>query len=136
MKKQFSSVASLVVRFGLVAVLMVGIVPGFAQGNATEEPTPVSIRYIGKLNDQPVFQIEFNNQNEEYFNVSIRDEEGNVLFYEKSKDKKFSRKFQLDKDVNNVKLTFSLKTENQKQSQVFEVNNNYRVVEDVVVTRL
>jgi hypothetical protein len=136
MKKQMSSVASFFLRIGFVAFMFMGIVPAFAQEGIGEGSTPVSIRYIGKLNDQPVFQIEFDNQNEEYFNVSIRDEEGNILFSEKSKDKKFSRRFQLDKDVNNVKLTFSLRTDKQKQSQVFEVNSNYRVVEDVVVTKL
>src|SRR6476660_5320947 len=118
MKKQFSQLnrtaASLFVRIGLVAIMILGILPTFAQGKPGDETTPVSIRYIGNFNEQPMFQIEFDNQNQEFFNVSIRDEEGNVLFFEKSKDKKFSRRFQLAKDVNNVKLTFTLKSESQK----------------------
>lgn len=128
-----------ILYFGLTSVMAVSFLPSAVHAQDKEKPAPtgVEIRYIGSVDEKPVFQIEFENNTEEVFNVSIKDEEGVVLYKERFKDKKFSRKFQFEKaDMDHVKLTFTLTGEKEKQSQAFEINTNVRVIQDVVITKL
>jgi hypothetical protein len=140
MKKQFMSTFSNVVRktmlsLGFASFLTLSFVPSVA--NAQDKPAGVAITYVGTVDNQPIFQIEFENKNEDVFNISIKDDAGNVLYGEKFKDKKFSKKFKYqDAGIDDVKLTFTLTSEKEKQSQSFEINTNTRVIQDVVVTRL
>ncbi len=140
MKKQIiSNTAKKMILFvTAVSFTIFSFIPSIA--NAQERVViapPVFIKYIGNNENQPVFQIDFDNKNEETFNLTIRDEQGTVLYGEKIKDKKFSKKFKYQgENTDNVKLTFTLTNEKDKQSQVYEVNTTSRIVQDVVVTRL
>ena len=139
MKKQFISnaVRKTMLFFGVTSFILFSFMPSIAQAQGRPFATPpVMIKYIGSVENQPVFQIEFENKNAETFNLTIRDEEGNFLYGEKTKEKKFLKKFQYSGDIDNVKLTFTLAGEKDKQPQVYEVNTRARMVQDVVVTRL
>lgn len=144
MKKQISSFFSAAFRktmffFGFAGLTTLNLIPVAAQAQEKVRTVPpaVSISYVGTVNEQPVFQIEFENRNDEVLNLSIRDEQGTILFSEKFRDKKFSKKFQFEKTgIDNMRLTFTLAGEKEKQSQSFEINTNVRVIQDVVVTRL
>jgi hypothetical protein len=143
MKKQFMSnlsnaVRKTTVRFGLASFLVLSLAPSLVHAQGNILPTdPVVIKYVGTLDDEPVFLIEFDNKNEELLTVSIKDDGGNILYVEKFNGKKFSKKFKyLTSDQPNVRLSFTLSGDKEKQTQVFAVNSNTRVIQDVVVTRL
>ena len=144
MKKHFSinlnqAVRKTIVRLALTSFLFVNFIPGIAQAQDTTNPlaTEVVIKYVGALDEKPVFQIEFDNKEGENFILSLKDEDGNIIFHERFKDKRFSKKFQLDRsDLDNVKLIMTVYSLKDKQSQVFEINKNIRVVQDVFVTKL
>jgi len=143
MKKQFLrnlslSVRKTTLRFGLAALLAVTVLPAIVQAQIVKTiAETIAIQYIGTVDNQPVFQIEFENKEQKPIQVSIKDEDGNTLYFEKIKDKKFSRKFKFERpDAEDMKLTFTLATEKEKHVQVFEVNTQVKVVQDVVVTKL
>ena len=136
MKKQFlmslSRTKKTILNLGLAGILFAGLPSAVHAEEKT--PTGATVNYVGSVDNQPIFQIEFDNKNEELFTVSIRDNEGNVLYVERTKDKKFLKRFKYQGD--DAKLTFVLSTGSGKQTQVFEVNKNIRVVQDVVVSKL
>jgi hypothetical protein len=143
MKKQFVSSITNVIRkasfrLGIASFSLFTFLPALLNAQDKDKPTTaVEIKYIGTVNNQPVFQIEFDNRNKENYNVSIKDEDGNTLYFERFKDEKFSKKFQFERTgIDDMKLTFTLKSEKEKQSQSYEVNTSVRVIQDVVVTRL
>jgi hypothetical protein len=143
MKKQMSpnlrNVASKMFLPALLASVLLfnGVSNSLHAQNTTATYSKPAIRYVGKTNDQLVFQVDFDNINEEIFNLAIKDEDGNLLYTDRFKDKKFSKKFKVDQaGYGNMKLTFVLTTDKEKQTQVFQVNTNTRVVDDVVVTNL
>ena len=143
MKKQISasfgrSFRNTTLRFVLAATLATTLVPSMAQAPVLNAITgTIAVQYIGSVENQPVFQIEFENTAGVPVHVYIKDDEGNTIYYEKFRDKKFSKKFRLDQPLDgSIKLTFSLATEKEKQTQVFEVNTSVRMVQDVVVTKL
>jgi hypothetical protein len=140
MKKQFNlsnAVRKTILSVGFTSFFLASFIPSVVNAQDKTPSSPVVIKYIGNIDNYPVFQIEFDNKNEETFNISIKDDEGTVIYGEKFRDKKFSKKFKYEgAGAESMKLTFILMGEKEKQSQQFEVNTNTRVVQDVVVTRL
>jgi len=108
-----------------------------AQENSKPVTGPVEIKYLGISDGQPVFQVEFENAKEESVNITIRDQDGSILYVERFKDKKFSKKFKFERpDFDQVKLKFTLSGENGVQSEVFGITSSSRTIQDVVVTKL
>lgn len=143
MKKQVmtnlsNTVRKAILQFSLASFFLFLFVPALqAQERIKSLNTAVAIKYIGMVDDNPLFQIEFDNKNTETYHVSIKDEEGNILYNEKFRDLKYSRKFKFERhDGQEMKLTFVLAGEKESQTQVFEVSTSIRVIQDVVVTRL
>ena len=139
MKKQTLSKPGTSVRnIFLAAILMLGIVPAVkAQDSNKANASVVEIRYLGSVDNQPIFQVAFDNEKQENVHVSITDENGIELFGGKFKEKRFSKKFRFEKlDTDPFKLKFTLTSDNEKLSQVFEVNTKVWTVQDVVVTML
>ncbi|HEV7621953.1 MAG TPA: hypothetical protein VGO09_09475, partial [Flavisolibacter sp.] len=122
----------------LLGLLITEITPAQAQTQITASAfSKPAVKYLGKENNQLVFQLDFDNTTNEYFNVAIKDEDGNLIYMDRFKDKKFSKKFLVNQsEYGTMKLTFLVSTQNDKQAQVFTVNTNTRVIDDVVVTKL
>ena len=96
---------------------------------------PVEFKYLGTVNNQPLFGVEFENPNEEDLYISLKGPDGTILYSEWFKDKKYSKKFRIE-DYPEDAVTFAVMSRKEKQTQVFRINKSTRVVEDVVVTRL
>src|SRR5688500_3196076 len=75
---------------------------------------PVEFKFIGKTNNNPVFQLDLNNSESEKYFIRIKDE-NHFEFYSakiEAKDPNFSRKYQLDIDEYDVNTPgFSLSVE-------------------------
>ena len=139
MKKQtFSKPGTSARNIFLASVLMLGIITSVkAQDSNKANASVVEIRYLGSVDNQPIFQVAFDNEKQENVHVSITDENGIELFGGKFKEKRFSKKFRFEKlDTDPFKLKFTLTSDNEKLSQVFEVNTKVWTVQDVVVTKL
>lgn len=107
-----------------------------AQQFAFERKNP-EIKYLGTVEDKMIFQIDLKNESDKNQYVSIKDEEGNILFTEKIRDNEFSRKFGFDKnEFEGKNVSFVIHSGKDVMSQTFQVSRNLRMVEDVVITRL
>ena len=139
MKKQtFNNLRNAARNTFLAGIFLIGL-SSTVQAQDTDTPviSPVEIKYLGTVDDQPVFQVDFDNLTEKNVRVSITDENGILLYGGKSNEKKFSKKFKFEKSgIDPVKLTFTLTTGKERQSQVFEINTKVWTVRDVVVTKL
>ena len=103
----------------------------------TGKTTPYELKYIGKLQEHPIFQLDVENADKEDMYVTIEDEVGNLLYTDKFTGKSFSKKFQFElTDGIGTKIKMTLSSKNSRQSQVFEINNVQKLVENVVATRV
>lgn len=136
MKKQITSsvLKGLFTSAILVSVLFMN------SANAAEEnagkASPYELKYVGKLEEQPIFQLDIANPNQEDVYMRLEDEVGNVIYTDKFNDKNFSKKFQFDMNLGNAKIKMTLISKTSKQSQVFQINNVQKLVENVVVTKV
>jgi hypothetical protein len=136
MKKQITSsvLKSILTSAILVSVLLTSVKGAEKKSGQT---TPYELKYVGKIQEQPIFQLDIENAQKEDVYIRIEDEVGNVLYTDKFNEKSFSKKFQFDINAGistRIKMTLFSKT--IKQTQTFEINNIQKIVENVVVTKV
>jgi hypothetical protein len=101
------------------------------------DPPVAQLRYLGNVEDQPVFQLDLNNGEENYFLISIEDKFGQTIYSERVKAKVFTRKFRLDTEtLNDDELRVKVRTVGIKKTEVFTINRDTRFVEVASVTKL
>lgn len=142
MKNQLSGIRTSVksvltaATFAIALVITAFPINAMATDKA-KETSPIDVKYLGLVDARPVFQVNIDNASADDIFFSLKDEEGNVIYSERFKDKVLSRKFQLNlNDASNVKVIMSLFSKNQKKSESFEISNVTTVVENVVVTKV
>lgn len=103
---------------------------------ANDKPIlPVELIYAGKMNNQPVFQLNVTgNADQNDFTIIIRDEQGNSLYWENIKAENFSKKFLLNTDeIGDDNVQFEIISRKTKQSVKYEINRHTRTVEDIAI---
>lgn len=100
------------------------------------EASSIEFRYVGKLEQHPVYQLSISNaENEEYF-VSFRDQSGNVLYSGSLKNTN-SQRFMINADeIGDEPLTLTITARKSNKSQVYTVKRNQNVVEENIVQRI
>jgi hypothetical protein len=108
-----------------------------AMANGDKKEATAELKYIGKYNNQPVFEISFNNQDAKEFVVTIVDESRNVLYKDVIAAGTISKKYALNTDeLGNVPLQFEITSKKTNKTTVYQINKESRIVEDVVVSKL
>ncbi len=101
------------------------------KNNVTSE-----LKFIGKINNLPVFDLTLSNVAAQDFTVIIRDEQSNVLYRYSSNDGNFSKKFQLNEEIAGDAVRFEITTGKNSKPVVYEVNNSTKVTNDIVVNKI
>ena len=109
---------------------------------ATKNPNePMELKYMGKTNNQPVFQLNLNNPQASEYYISIKDESGKVLYSEKVKGENVSRNYRFDVnefDLSSPDFGISVEVTTAKthKTEVFHVKSTAHVVENFEVAKL
>ena len=64
--------------------------------DGTKDTPVVALKYIGLVQNQPMFQLDLNSVEETDFYISIKDQNGQVIYNEKITAKNFTRNYRLD----------------------------------------
>lgn len=122
----------------IVAVVIFSVISANATGKENEKKeSGVEVKYLGNLNEQPVFQIQFENVTEEEIFFVMKDAEGTVIYSEKFTGKKFSKKFQFERaDISDIQVQVVLSSKKGNELQVYNISKSTKIVDDVVVSRL
>jgi hypothetical protein len=125
--KNYGTIA-LFVAFSLMATV------SWANDGRTDTPA-VSLKYIGLVQNQPIFQLDLNSVEETDFYVSIKDQYGQVIYNEKIRAKTFTRNFRLDTNLDDAILKVEVRDGNKKP-EVFTINRNTRYYEETSISKL
>ena len=126
--KNYGTIA-LFVAFSLMATV------SWANDRGNDTPA-VSLKYIGLVQNQPMFQLDLNSVEETDFYVSIKDQDGRVIYNEKIKAKTFTRNFRLDTEsLDDAILKVEVRDGNKKP-EVFTINRNTRYYEETSISKL
>ncbi len=108
---------------------------------ATNPNEPIELKYMGKTENQPVFQLNLNNTAESEYYISIKDESGKVLYSEKVKGENITRNYRIDIDEFDLTspdfgITVQVTTAKTHKTEVFHVKSTAHVVENYEVAKL
>ena len=139
MKQAFKSTK--MVTMGLFSLCTMGLTNATFAGVKPDHP--IELKFIGKIKNQPVFQLNLNNTEAEDFFIVIKDQNHEVLYSEKviAKDANFTRKYQLDiteADLNTSEFGVRVEVTSAKThtTQVYKVSSQTSVHEDIVIAQL
>ncbi|MFT3843485.1 MAG: hypothetical protein QM725_00380 [Lacibacter sp.] len=121
--------------FGLM-ILFATVATSF-NANAAEVITGAELISVGKLNNQPVFQLNLNNKVNGKYAVVVKDQFGEILHQEIVTGVNISRRFQLNtEELGNVDVRFEIvDLKASTNSTVFKVKNNMRVITETEITK-
>jgi|SRR5687768_15332947 hypothetical protein len=103
-----------------------------------DKAVPVEMKFMGRLNNQLLFKLNFSgNAEQNDFTIIIRDEKNHILYRENIKGEIFSKSFLVNADeIGDTKLTFEVISKKSKGSAVYEVNRKTHVAEEMTITKL
>jgi len=103
-----------------------------------EKPSPVTeLKFIGNLENQPVFQLNLNNTIEDEFTVTFRDENGNILYTDKFKGANLTKKFMLkSEELGDGVLNVVVRGRKNNSVEVYSINRSHSYVEETVVNKV
>ena len=128
---------SKIIAIAFVFTFSLASMENSAHGIYSKSNNPVELKYIGNENNQPLFQLNLNNDEADEFVVTLKDLSGGVIYSEVVKGKLISRKYRLNTDeigISEIRFEVSSKRSNTKT--VYSVSSTSRVVEDVVIIKL
>lgn len=126
------------IRLMILLTVITGSVASFAQTSTDEnEPQKVEFKYLGIYKDQPLFQLDFQNENRDKYRVTISDPQGIVLYAENGKAKTFSKKFLLNPtDLEDASKLFVEVIMGKDKPHVFTITRSTRFIEETSVSKL
>ncbi len=125
-------------NYGIIALIIgFSFITKVALAKGEKMDTPVAeLKYLGVLQNQPVFQLNLNSAKEEVFAITIKDQSGEVLYAERLKTKTFVRTFRLDIDnLDDAVLRIEVRNGNNKP-EIFTINRNTRYYEETSISKL
>ena len=102
-----------------------------------KDPPVAQLKYIGNVEDQPVFQLDLNADKEDHFIISIKNQLGESIYSERVKAKVFTRKYRLDTEsLQGDTLRVEVRSGNSKKAEIFTINRHARFVQETSVSKL
>ena len=127
------------ITMGLITLFTMGLThPTMATGI---NENPVELKFLGSVENHPVFLLNLNNTDAEKYVVTIKDSNNRILFSEKTNQADFSRKYKLDIEESEFRapgfqLSVEVTSVSTKKTQVYKISTVSHVIEDVVIAKL
>lgn len=125
--------------YGMFVIALLALTVGFSTVTlANDGGNPATeLKLIGKMQNQPVFQLNLANAEEDEITVTFRDEYGNVLYTDKFKGANISKKFVLKgEDASDTRFNVMVKSKNSNKTEVYTINKSTSYVEETVVNKI
>jgi hypothetical protein len=96
-----------------------------------------SIQFTGSTSDALLFKVHVNNDKADKFTLTIKNDDGVVLFSKSFNDVNFEKQFKILKsDDNNSRYYFTVTSSNKDLEETYVASSSVRVINDVTVNRL
>ena len=97
---------------------------------------PVEMKFIGNVENQPVFGLTFSNVEKTEFTIVVRDEYDYVLYRDNIKAGHINKKFLLNTDdLGDVAIPFEIADNTTNETEIFEVHKKQIFIEDVIISK-
>jgi hypothetical protein len=125
-------------KFFIISMLLASMLTIVIDARANwSDTTPVDFKYIGKLHDQPLFQLNIVNPGNDEYTIKLFDEEGYVFYYYTTRAKNFTKIFQLEaNELPKGILNVEVRSRKNNTVEGFRVNNISHMMQETTVSKL
>ena len=107
---------------------------------AVKTGDPAELTFIGNVQNQPVFQLNLNNNEADEYYISIKDGNRNLMYSEKVKGTNLFRRYRLaidEADLNSSDFGIRVEVTSAKthKTQVYKISSNTLFIENFVVAK-
>jgi hypothetical protein len=121
----------------VIAFFAVAVSTPAIANDDTKKPVTAELKYLGEFKSHPVFELNFNTEENSDYIVVIRDSNQNVVYKDVVKNGVASKRYVLNTDeIGDEALQFEITNKKSAKSVVYEINRNIVYVNDVVVNKL
>jgi len=125
----------------IILIALIAVTLGFSTVTlANDEGKTKNItelKFIGNMENQPVFQLNLTNTEDDEFTVTFRDEAGNILYTDKFKGANITKKFMLkSEEFGDAALHVIVKSKKNGSSDLYIINRSHTYVEETVVNKI
>jgi hypothetical protein len=128
-------------NFGKLAIVALAFTLAFStptmanDGEKGDHKT--ELKFIGNMENQPVFELNLANKEEDEYTVIFRDQNGNVLYSDKFKGAGLTKKFLLKSDeFGDEVLNVIVKSKLGNTTDVYTINRSHSYVEETQVNKV
>jgi hypothetical protein len=128
-------------NFGKLAIVALAFTLAFSNPTMANDggkgDHKTELKFIGNLENQPVFELNLANNEEDEYTVIFRDEFGNVLYSDKFKGTGLTKKFMLkSEDFSDTALNVTVKSKKGNTTEVYSINRSHSYVEETQVNKI
>ena len=120
--------------FGLALFAFLSVATVTRANDDQKEKSSIEFKYVGKRENQSLFQLQMNVSQGEEFLIRFRDKEGYVLYssYVKSD---VNQKFAIDTDEVDNTVTVEVRSIKTKKVQTFTITRSQTLLDETVVAK-
>jgi hypothetical protein len=127
-------------NYGIV-IALIALTVGFTNTTLANDEGKnkhiTELKFIGNMENQPVFQLNLSNDEDDEITVTFRDEAGNVLYTDKFKGANITKKFMLkSEDFGDAALHVTVKSRKNNTSELYVISRSHTYVEETVVNKI
>jgi hypothetical protein len=128
-------------NFGKLAIVALAFTLAFTTPSMANDGEKgdhkTELKFIGNMENQPVFELNLADKIEDEYTVIFRDELGNVLYSEKFKGAGLTKKFMLkSEDFSDTALNVTVKSKRGNTTDVYSINRSHSYVEETQVNKV
>ena len=120
----------------ILFIWMIIIMPSLSFGTSLNKgdstKNTVAVEYLGDYGDMMLINVQYHNPEGNKFNLTIYNGDGYVVYKQIYTVKDFDRKFKIPKTEGKINVVIT----SGKVKKKFEIANNMKVVENVVVKKI
>lgn len=129
------------VNYAIALITLITLTVGFSTvslaNDGGKNKNNTELKFIGNMENQPVFELNLTNTEDDEFIVTFRDEVGNVLYTDKFKGANITKRFMLKtEEFGDTALNVSVKSKKNNTTEVYTINRSHTYVEETVVNKL
>jgi hypothetical protein len=128
-------------NYGIFTIALLALTFAFSTVTLANNEGPknhvTELKFIGNLENHPVFQLNLTNTEEDEFTVTFRDEYGNLIYTDKFKGANVTKKFLLkSEDLADANLHVLVRSKKGNATEVYTINRSHSYVEETVVNKV
>ena len=104
--------------------------------NEKNQTNTADLQFVCKVKNLPIFRLVLDSEKADEYLITVRDDQGEVLFSEKLKGSYISRMYKLDTENNDLVSGTTFEVVSNKKTTVYKIKNITKSVDDFSVTKL